>query len=52
MSQAAAVEVTRKNKKKFSEAVEEMRELADFLKKFATEMSKKDAEIQAQIRSA
>lgn len=47
----AAVAATQKNKEKFSEAIEEMGELADFLSDYVSKMTAKDEEIKRQILS-
>ena len=47
----AMVSTTEKNKEKFSDTIDELQSLADFLQKFVTEISEKDEEIKNQINS-
>ena len=48
-SHAAALEVTRSNKKKHENLVSDLNNLAKFLKQFSEEISQKDASIKSQI---
>jgi len=50
-SARAAIAATENNKKKYSEAINELNELADFVQKFACEISAKDEEIMRKIAS-
>ncbi len=51
-SARAAISATENNKKKYSEAINELNELADFVQKYACEISAKDEEIMRKIASA
>lgn len=50
-SVTAAINATKENKEKFSEAVSDLNDLAKYLKKFADEMSAKDEELKIRITS-
>ena len=50
-SAQAAITATKKNKQKYSEAVNELNDLANFVQKFASEISAKEEEIARIIAS-
>lgn len=50
-SLTAAVTATQENREKFSDTIDEMHKLADFLRNYADEMAAKDAELKRRIES-